>query len=174
MVVTVREHGYRRMRDWLAQFGQVGRTGFRNVLTLKVDDVRGFVEALAAALEAKPELREQLGHVMPATATFVFQTPEEFEARAKEALERSVPALAGKRFHVRMRRRGFKGRLSSPEEERFLDRFLLERAERAGRSGTIAFDDPDAILAVETVGPRAGLSLWRREDLQRYPFLQLD
>lgn len=174
MVVTVREHGYRRMRDWLAQFGQVGRTGFRNVLALKVADVRAFIATLATALEAKPELGEQLGHVMPATATFAFQTPEEFEARAKAAVEEFVPALAGQRFHVRMHRRGFKGRLSSPEEERFLDRFLLERLESAGQPGTIAFDDPDAILAVETVGQRAGVSVWRREDMQRYPFLQLD
>ncbi len=174
VVVTVREHGYQRMCEWLGQFGRVGRTSFRSVLALKVEDVPAFLERLATALEAKPELRERLGHVMPATATFVFQTPEEFEAQAREAVREWVPALAGKRFHVRMHRRGFKGRLVSPEEERFLDRFLLERLESAGQPGEITFDDPDAILAVETIGQRAGVSVWRREDLQRYPFLQLD
>jgi hypothetical protein len=43
-----------------------------------------------------------------------------------------------------------------------------------GNPGRITFADPDAILALETVDCRAGLSLWSREDLQRYPFLHLD
>lgn len=174
VVVTAREHGYQRLRQWLAQFGPVARTEFRNVLTLKVADIPAFLEGLRAALEANPEIREQLGHAMAMTATFMFQTPEEFEARARETVRALVPELAGKRFHVRIHRRGFKGRLLSPEEERFLDHFLLERLEEAGHPGQITFADPDAILAVETIGQRAGVSLWRREDLERYPFLQLD
>jgi tRNA(Ser,Leu) C12 N-acetylase TAN1 len=39
---------------------------------------------------------------------------------------------------------------------------------------SIDFQDPDAILAVETVGQRGGLSLWTREQLRTYPFLGLD
>jgi hypothetical protein len=35
----------------------------------------------------------------------------------------------------------------------------------------MAFTDPDAILQIETIDGPAGISLWRREDLQRYPFL---
>ena len=60
------------------------------------------------------------------------------------------------------------------DEERFLDTYLLEALEMAGTRGEITFDDPDAILALETVGPRAGLSLWTREELERYPLLHLD
>jgi hypothetical protein len=56
----------------------------------------------------------------------------------------------------------------------FLDKVLLEALAQAGTPGQITFDDPDAIVAVETVGNRAGLALWTREDLQRYPFLNLD
>jgi tRNA(Ser,Leu) C12 N-acetylase TAN1 len=37
----------------------------------------------------------------------------------------------------------------------------------------VVFDDPDAILSVDTVGDRAGLALWTREELRRYPFLGL-
>jgi tRNA(Ser,Leu) C12 N-acetylase TAN1 len=44
----------------------------------------------------------------------------------------------------------------------------------AGTPGSISFDDPDAIVAIESVGQRAGVSLWTREDLRRYPFLRLD
>jgi tRNA(Ser,Leu) C12 N-acetylase TAN1 len=72
------------------------------------------------------------------------------------------------------RRRGFKGKIYSQEEGRFLDMCLLDALEKAGTSGRVAFDDPDHIIAVETVGSWAGISLWRREDLHRYPFIRLD
>jgi tRNA(Ser,Leu) C12 N-acetylase TAN1 len=75
---------------------------------------------------------------------------------------------------VRLHRRGFKGRLSTPEEERFLDDALLEALQAAGTPCSLSFDDPDAIIQIETVGNRAGLSLWTREDLARYPFLRVD
>jgi hypothetical protein len=42
------------------------------------------------------------------------------------------------------------------------------------RGNTMKYPDrPDAgrILQIETIDGRAGLSLWRREDLRRYPFL---
>jgi hypothetical protein len=41
-------------------------------------------------------------------------------------------------------------------------------------AGRITFDDPDAILVVETVGNCAGMSLWSRDDLQRLSFLKTD
>jgi tRNA(Ser,Leu) C12 N-acetylase TAN1 len=85
-----------------------------------------------------------------------------------------VAQLAGKRFHVRMHRRGMKGRLSSQAEERHLSEVLLAALEEAGTPGRVAFEDPDAVVAVETVGAGAGLSLWSREALHQYPFLKLD
>jgi hypothetical protein len=60
------------------------------------------------------------------------------------------------------------------EEERFLDDFILAALEQAGSPGHITFEDPDAVIVVETVGQRAGLSLWTREELRRYPFLHPD
>ena len=108
------------------------------------------------------------------TCTFSFQSPEEFEPKAKEAVLYCLPSLAGKSFHVRMHRRGFKGRISSPEEERFLDRILIEELAKIGNPGRITFEQPDAILVVETLGQQAGLSGWNRQDLQRYPLLRLD
>jgi hypothetical protein len=43
-----------------------------------------------------------------------------------------------------------------------------------GKPGRITFEDPDAIIAVETVAQWAGLSLWKREDLKQYPFIRLN
>jgi hypothetical protein len=38
----------------------------------------------------------------------------------------------------------------------------------------VAFEDVDAVVSIETLDHRAGVSLWTREDLQRYPFLRVD
>ncbi len=73
-----------------------------------------------------------------------------------------------------MRRRGFKGKLSSLEEERFLGIALLESLKEAGTPGQVAFEDPDVVIAVETIGSWAGISFWDREDMKKYPFIRLD
>jgi hypothetical protein len=49
--------------------------------------------------------------------TFRFSVPEEFQSKARDTVIEWVPELLAKRFHVRMHRRGFKGRLSSQYEE---------------------------------------------------------
>jgi len=59
-----------------------------------------------------------------------------------------------------MHRRGFRGRLSSQHEERFVDHFLMERLSEQGQEARIAFDDPDVIIALDSVGQRTGISLW--------------
>jgi tRNA(Ser,Leu) C12 N-acetylase TAN1 len=64
--------------------------------------------------------------------------------------------------------------LSSQDEERHFDRYLIELMADKGRSARIDFADPDVIIAIETVGQWAGISWWTRDDLKRYPFLTLD
>ncbi len=163
-------HAYKKLEI----FGPIKKTGFFNVLLMKVDDLPRMLETMQKWMIEDPQSLSFLSRVIPAAYTFLFQSPEEFEAKAKEAALQWVPALAGKGFHVRMRRRGFKGKLSSLAEEHFLDGMLLEATEKAGAPAHITFEDPDAIIAVETVGPWAGLSVWGREDLRRYPFIKLD
>ncbi|MGW8273054.1 MAG: THUMP domain-containing protein, partial [Thermodesulfovibrionales bacterium] len=103
-----------------------------------------------------------------------FQSADEFETQAADAVRGFAPAISGKSFHVRIHRRGFKGRFSSPEVERRLDAALLEVLEREGSTATIRFDDADAIIAIETVSNRAGVSLWSRDSMERYPFIRID
>jgi tRNA(Ser,Leu) C12 N-acetylase TAN1 len=81
--------------------------------------------------------------------------------------------LAGHSFHVRMHRRGFKARISSQHEEQLIDHWLLEQLSARGKAGHITFADPDYIIALETVGQRAGVSIWDRDERKRYPFLRL-
>jgi tRNA(Ser,Leu) C12 N-acetylase TAN1 len=174
VIISIRDGCYRDTRQSLKALGAVERTGFYNVLALTVDDVPAFLEALRAQLEADAGLRRCLARVIPVTHSFTFQSPQEFEARARETVETFVDALGGKRFYVRMHRRGFRAQLSSQDEERMLDRFLLDHLQDHGAPGQVAFDDPDAVLDIETVGQWAGLALWRRDELRRYPFIRAD
>ena len=174
VVITVQEDGYNSARELLQRFGQVGRTDFFNVLLMHVDDQQQFLEQLQEEAARAPQATFPLARVMPLMVTFDFRTVGEFEEKAREAVSVWLPSLGGKSFHVRMHRRGFKGKISGMQEEQFLDSFLLGALEEAGNKGKITFEDPDAIIALETLGPRAGLSLWTREDLIRYPLLNLD
>jgi tRNA(Ser,Leu) C12 N-acetylase TAN1 len=173
VIVTVREGGFKRAFKVLSEFGSINRTEFFNVLVMRAGNVPRMFEALHERIVEGSDILTVLGRMVPVSRTFDFQSPEEFEEGAKEIVLSWASALAGKMFHVRMHRRGFKGRLSTVEEERLLDDAVLQYLEKAGTPGRINFDDPDAIIAVETVGQQAGLSFWTREELQRYPFLGL-
>ncbi len=174
VVVTTHEHRYRHARAFLAPMGELQDSGFYNVLVMRVEQPQDFLVRLESHLEAFPEAALSLARVLPVTETFRYQSPEEFELKAAEIVRGWLGPLAGTRFHVRMHRRGFKGRLSSMEEERLLDHLVIESLARQGLEAIIDFDDPDWILAIDTVAQRAGLSLWSREELQRYSLLKLD
>jgi tRNA(Ser,Leu) C12 N-acetylase TAN1 len=165
---------FRLVRDRLCEFGQVSRTDYWNVLVLCVDDVDEFLEDVEALATCNPSFASAISRVMPVTHTFSFQSPEEFEGHACRVAREWLPRLQGTSFHVRMHRRGFRGRLSSQEEERFLDRFILDGLAANQSQARVDFDDPDCIIAVESVGQRAGMSLWTRVELQRYRLLKLD
>ena len=174
IVVTVREGGFVRACRLLEMAGKVSRTEFFNVLVMRVDDIRQFLEWLLGRTGEDPAVLESIARLVPLTHTFSFQSPGMFEEKSAEAVSQWTPLLANKSFHVRMRRRGFKGRLSSMDEERYLDECLLDALKKSGSTGRIVFNDPDFVIAVESVGTRAGLSIWSKDDLLRYPFLRLD
>lgn len=174
VVATVRGERFRDAEKLLETFGPVTRTDFYNVLVLRADDIPGALEWLRERMEQEPETGTIIARFIPLARTFTFNSAGEFETRAADIAAGWAPELGGKSFHVRMCRRGFRGKMSSMDEEHFLDGCLLGLLEKAGTSGRITFTDPDAVIAVETVGPRGGLSLWSREELVRYPFLGLD
>jgi tRNA(Ser,Leu) C12 N-acetylase TAN1 len=175
VVVTLHEGGFKRAMVLLRELGPASPSEYHNVVTMKVDDLETLLEALRQKTQEDATILEsEISRVVAGEQCFGFQSPDEFEAKAKAAALSLVPALAGKAFHVRLHRRGFKGQLSSPEEERFLDHVLLEALDAGGTPGSISFDDPDAILVVETISNHACVSLWSRDDIKRYPFLRLD
>jgi tRNA(Ser,Leu) C12 N-acetylase TAN1 len=171
VVATSRIGRFDEARKLLGKLGPVHRTGFYNVLVMRCDDVDRLLADLVGLLASE---KAAVAHVRPARATFGFRTPDEFEELSRRIVLAWAPRVVGQRFHVRMHRRGFRGRLSSPQEEHILDDELLDALGRTGEPGSLSFEDPDAILAIDTVADRAGLALWTREELHRYPFLGLD
>jgi len=174
VVVTVRERGFVLACEFLEKFGRIEKTEFFNTLVMSVKETNNFLEALRVSISEDPGILNFLARVTPVEEVFTFQTPQEFERKATEKALLWVNRLTGKGFHVRMHRRGFKGRISSWDVERRLDGVLLEALEKEATSGHITFDNPDAVLAVETVGQRAGMSLWNKEKMKQYPFLHID
>ena len=174
VVVTVYDGEFKEAFRLLRSYGEVAGTDYWNVLAMRVEDVAEFVRALESATRADATIPNAVARIVPVTAKFRFQSPAEFEEKARSLVERWLSDLKGKSFHVRMHRRGFKGKLSSQHEEQFLDHHLLERMAQEGTPGRIDFADPDAIIAVETLGQTAGLSLWTREQRQSFELLDLD
>jgi tRNA(Ser,Leu) C12 N-acetylase TAN1 len=173
VVVTLLPEGFRDAIDLLSRFGEVTATHYFGVLVMRVADTRAFLEALRDLLDVDARLANAVARIVPVTEKFSYESAAEFRTKARAALEPWVAVLAGRRFHVRMHRRGFKGEIASGAEERSLGEFLLERIRAAGAHAHVAFEHPDVVIAVETVDHEAGLALFTRADLARYELLRI-
>jgi hypothetical protein len=173
-VITVHEGGFVPACRLLEPFGPVRKTEFFNILVMRSHDPFHLLADLQEQLGTNPAIASWISRFMPMRKRFTFQSPAEFELRCQEELLEWLPILGNSRFHLRMHRRGFKGRLSSMEEERFLDEFLLQKLEEGGRPAKVTFDDPDTIIALETVGTQAGLSIFGRDELHCFSLLHID
>lgn len=174
IVATTRPQGFRRAHTILSRFGPTRSTEFRGVLVTHVDDITRFTEDFVRTVKEEPDILGAIARVVPVSQTFFFQTPEEFDMKVRGVLVDWLNYFVGRRFHVRIHRRGFKGKISSLTEEQALDRLILDELEKRGDHARIAFDDVDVILDIEIVGQRAGMSLWNRDQINRYSFLHLD
>lgn len=174
VLVTLPENTFHEARRILTRWGRIEPTGYYNVLVMHVVDPNAFLADFASAVAATPGLLNFVSHVVPAQRSFSFDSSEAFEREARAVALGRLSDLAGASFYVRLHRRGFKGIISTQPEERFLDEVLLNALADAGTPGRIGFSDPDKVIQIETVDGRAGMSLWTREDLRRFPFLGVD
>jgi len=174
VVVTVQQQGYKSARSFLHEYGTVGKTDYLNVLTMQVDDIADFLEDMRVCEEMGTLSMNQVSRIMPVTQRFTYQTVSDFEEKARGVVKLWLKDLAGKHFYVRLHRRGCKGRLSSQEEEKFLDEYILQQLEQQGMgTAKVDFSAAERVIAVETLGQQAGMSIWTDEQLERYPFLKL-
>lgn len=170
VIVTVRRD-FDRAIGLLRKLGAVERTGLFNVIVMRVPDVRALLDQIAQ-LPADERWFATISHVVPITHKLSFATADDFERKTRDLVLAWAPQLAGKSLHVRMRRRGHKGELHGLELEQRIGRALFEELARRGTPGRFALDDPDVVIAIETMRDEAGLALWTRTDLERYPFLR--
>ena len=171
VIVTLSEPTFHLARKLLSRWGRLRGTDYHNVAVMAVPDTGLFLKEFAAAVAESPGILNAMSHVVPLEHVFRFKDAAEFEAKSREIALSYVPRLAGKAFHVRLHRRGLKGIISTPAEERFLDDTLLDALAAAGTPGRIRFDDADYVLLIETLAGAAGMALWSREDVERHPFL---
>lgn len=146
--------------------------GYRNVAIGRVGDVAGFLAALRDDLAGDPALAAALARVLPIERTFRLDADDPL-ASLEAAVDALHPRLAGRSFFVRLERRGLHGTLHTSEVERTLGTVLWRRLESEGHAPRVTFADPDAIVAIETLGDRAGVAVIERALRQAYPFVRI-
>ena len=174
VVVCVKPRGYSMARGLLRDYGETQGSNYSNILIMKVASVPAFLESLDRRLQFNPDLLAYVSRIAPSTVTFDFDSLDQFAARSREIALSWLSSIAGKSFHVRIHRRGLRGTILSPVEERSLDQAIMDALHEADTPAVVRFDDPDLVLDVETIDHRAGMALWTRDDLSRHPFLKAD
>jgi tRNA(Ser,Leu) C12 N-acetylase TAN1 len=173
LVVTMdREGRFGPMLKELALYGEFRRTEFFGVVLGRVQKPETFLETVLEKRGKQRTAFQDVGRVIPLDKVFTFR-PEDFVELVGAAIVPYLPRLAGKRHYVRLERRGFKGVIVSPEAEQALDHLIAEELSRQGATASVDFENPEAVVAVETIGDRCGVGLLTRELLDRYPFVRV-
>jgi tRNA(Ser,Leu) C12 N-acetylase TAN1 len=173
VVTTCKQGGQRAVRRALHPLTRLRPSGFRNVLVGRVDDVQGFLAAVALLLERRPSLQGALGKILPIEHAFVVDVPRFHEQLAAETTV-LVDQLVGQSFHVRVERRGHKGIINTHAAEQALGEALYSDLERRGKKPRVTFTDPDVVVLVELIGEIAGLALVTRALRERFSFVRVD
>lgn len=156
----------------LRHMGEFRHTPFQGVVTGRVDDTEWFLAQIHQVCEAGVRWAQGIARVIPVEQTFEF-TPDTFEERLREAVTPYVQRMSDGAFYVRLERRGYKGKIISPEVERALDTHIIVTGEQQGKHLHVSFEDPDYIVAVETVTNICGAALFDREIRTKYPLIKI-
>lgn len=154
----------------LGRYGEFRPSMFKDVCVGRVEDVSEFLEAIRLAMEQEVEWVGDLGRAIPIERVFRF-TPDTLTDQLKAAVTPFVQGMDSGTCYVRLERRGLAGEVMSPEVERAVADHLFALAEQEGKILRASFEDPDYIVAAETLGDECGVTLIRRELRQRYPFV---
>jgi tRNA(Ser,Leu) C12 N-acetylase TAN1 len=173
VVVTARSGYRRKLRRGLAPLLRLRRSAYPNVLTGLHEDPQVLLDSLNSLLAEKPYLQAPISRLMIVERTFSVDPPT-FAQQLEAEIDSLIQHLAGKTFHVRLERRGHKGRIHSKDCEVGLGGHIFERLASQGFRPVVTFADPDVIVVVEIIDDRAGIRLLTREDRTRYPFLKTD
>lgn len=173
ILVTAREGEQRAVKRALGRLVRLRASGYRNVRIGHADEVESVLAGIVALLERGALQPHQLGRVLPIARTFRVDAAH-FDAQLRAETAPLLPQLAGRRFHVRIERRGHKGVIHTAGSERTLGDHLGAELEARGEYAGVDFRDPDLVLAVELIGDRAGIALVTRDLRERFPFVHVD
>jgi tRNA(Ser,Leu) C12 N-acetylase TAN1 len=157
---------------WLRRHGAFRGGGYRNVAIGRVADMPAFLAALRDDLVREPGRAAALGRVLPIERTLLLD-PSAPLASLEAAIEPLHVRLAGGSYFVRLERRGLRDALHSGDVERTLGAVLWRALEAAGHVPRVAFRDPDVVVAIETLGERAGIAVIDRALRVTYPFVRI-
>ena len=174
VMVTARNEGFERTCMLLGRFSPIKSTDYTNALVMKVDDFGSFFDWLMEEVGRDPGiLKYDISRIVPAQHTFAFDDGDDLGKQVVEIALGWLDEIAGHSFHVRMHRRGLKGRVDSREIEERVGRAVMGALQQRGETCLVEFEAPDLVIDIETLGHRAGLSLWTREAMQNYLFLRV-
>ncbi len=152
--------------------GEFKSSGFKDVLLGHVEDFNFLLEKLESMRQENPDRMNSLSQILPVERTFSFSLTD-FMDKLKEAVLPYVEKVERKKFHVRAKRRGHKGEMSSLEIEKEISAFIFEKLEQAGKQAQVSFSDPDVVLVIETIANRAAVALITREMREKYPLIKI-
>jgi tRNA(Ser,Leu) C12 N-acetylase TAN1 len=168
VIVTARTGYRRKLRRGLGPLLRLRRSAYPNVLTGLHEDPQAFLDSLDKLLTEKPYLATPISRFMTVERAFPVDPPgfaEQLEVEIEPFLER----LANKTFHVRLERRGHKGRIHSKDCEISLGGHIYERFVSQGLRPSVKFADPDIVVVVEIIDDPAGKRHQKRDDRRRDP-----
>jgi adenylyl- and sulfurtransferase ThiI len=171
LVATYRGQEKKSLR-FLTRHGEFNSSGFKDLLRGHVADVNLFLDNLESMRRENPDPMNSLSQIVPLERTFSFKLPD-FMDKLKEAVLPDIEKVEGKKFYVRVKRRGHKGEMSSQEIEKEISGFVIDKIEKAGKEVHVSFNDPDVIIVVETIANWAGVVSITRAMKEKYPFVKV-
>jgi tRNA(Ser,Leu) C12 N-acetylase TAN1 len=172
VLVTTPPGEERELLPALNRLGIFVRSEFKGILRGWVENGEQFLEAILHARNERAGWLQYLIRVLPVERTFPF-TVETFEEQVWTNVTPLVQRMTSGTFHVRLERRGYKGKIISPEVEQRLGEYVIEIAKQQGKTLRVSFHDSDYVVVVETVGNRGGVALITRDLSARYPFVKI-
>ena len=158
----------RELLKELEEDGEFERSGFRDIVIGRVEDIVEFLE------EAENKNYPHLNRVIPIDDAF-FVSPENRMALLKRRIERYIDEIEpGETFGFRVEIREMKDDISSQAVESEVGGYFYDLIEKIyGRKPKMNLKDPDKLIAIEVLGDRCGIGFITKEMREKYNLIMV-
>ncbi|HID20636.1 MAG TPA: hypothetical protein EYP28_06860 [Methanophagales archaeon] len=152
----------------LEEDGEFERSGFRDIVIGRVEDIVEFLE------DAENRNYPHLNRVIPIDDAF-FVSTENLTDILKRRIERYIDEIEpSETFGFRVERRGMKEDISSQAVEREVGGYFYDLIEKIyGRKPKVNLKNPDKLIAIEIVGNRCGIGFITKEMREKYSLIRV-